>query len=90
MRRKERVKAAEFAVEVVFEPAAEGGYVVTFPAVPGLVTEGDTLHEARFMAADAVKCHVEGLRKDGRTLPKSLRPMPRKLKETVTVRLRAV
>ena len=31
---------------VLFEPAEEGGYVVTCPALPGLVTEGDTLEEA--------------------------------------------
>jgi antitoxin HicB len=35
---------------VLFEPAEEGGYVVTCPALPGLVTEGDTLAEARIMA----------------------------------------
>lgn len=28
---------------VLFEPANEGGYVVTCPELPGLVTEGDTL-----------------------------------------------
>ncbi|PON10994.1 pilus assembly protein HicB, partial [Candidatus Entotheonella serta] len=28
---------------VIFEEAEEGGYVVTYPALPGLVTEGDTL-----------------------------------------------
>jgi predicted RNase H-like HicB family nuclease len=36
---------------MLFEPAEEGGYVVTCPALPGLVTEGDTLEEARLMAA---------------------------------------
>jgi antitoxin HicB len=38
----------------LFEPAEEGGYVVTRPALPGLVTEGDTLDDAREMARDAI------------------------------------
>jgi hypothetical protein len=40
---------------VLFEPAEEGGYVATCPALPGLVTEGDTLDEAREMAKDAIR-----------------------------------
>ena len=37
----------EYRYTVVYEPAEEGGYVVTVPTLPGLVTEGDTLEEAR-------------------------------------------
>ena len=46
-----------------------GGYVVTCPALPGLVTEGDTLEEARAMATDAIRGYLESLRKDGEPLP---------------------
>ncbi len=53
---------------VLFEPAEEGGYVVTCPALPGLVTEGDTLEEARGMAADAIRGYLESLRKDGQAI----------------------
>ena len=50
-----RVKSKkEYDYTVLFEPAAEEGYVVTCPALPGLVTEGDTLEEARAMAKDAL------------------------------------
>ena len=52
------------AFTVVFDKTEEG-YVVTVPILPGLVTEGRTLEEARVMAADAIRCHVESLRKDG-------------------------
>ena len=48
---------------------AEGGYVVTCPALPGLVTEGDTLAEARKMARDAIRANLESLRKDGEAIP---------------------
>jgi hypothetical protein len=40
---------------VVMTPDVTGGYVVTCPALRGLVTEGDTLEEARAMATDAFK-----------------------------------
>ena len=35
-----------YSLTMLFEPAEEGGYVVTCPALPGLVTEGDTMEEA--------------------------------------------
>jgi predicted RNase H-like HicB family nuclease len=49
----------------VFEPAEEGGYVVSFPAIPGLATQGDTLDEARSMAVDCLKAYLESLAMDG-------------------------
>jgi len=55
--------------KVILTPDATGGYVVTCPALPGLVTEGDTLEEAREMAADAIRCYVEGLELDGEPIP---------------------
>ena len=53
---------------VVFDKG-ENGYTVTVPALPGLVTEGRTLEEARHMALDAIRCHLESLRKDGEDIP---------------------
>jgi antitoxin HicB len=50
---------------VIFEPADEGGYVVTCPALPGLVTEGGTLDGARAMAQDAIRGYWESLAEDG-------------------------
>lgn len=38
----------------LFDPAPEGGYVVTFRDIPEAITEGDTLDEAKEMAADAL------------------------------------
>jgi predicted RNase H-like HicB family nuclease len=57
----------------LLEPAEEGGYVVTCPELPGLVTEGDTLEEAKEMARDAVQGYLEGLEKDGHAVPSSPR-----------------
>jgi antitoxin HicB len=59
----------EYSYTVLFEPAEEGGYLATCPAPPGLVTEGDTLEEARAMATDAIRGYLDSLRKDGQPLP---------------------
>jgi len=54
---------------MLFEPAEEGGFVVTCPALPGLVTEGETMEEARRMAEDALRGYLESLRMDGLSIP---------------------
>ncbi len=47
----------------------DDGYTVMVPALPGLVTGGKTLEEARRMAVDAIRCHVGSLLKDGESIP---------------------
>jgi predicted RNase H-like HicB family nuclease len=64
----------EYSYTVLFEPAEEGGFVVTCPALPGLVTEGDTLEEARAMAQDAIRAYLESLRKDHLQIPSAKMP----------------
>jgi len=49
--RKGRGKAREYTA--FFEANEKGGYTVTVPALPGLVTEGRTLEHARRMARGA-------------------------------------
>ena len=75
---------------VIFDPAVEGGYVVTCPALPGLVTEGDTLEEAREMARDAIRGYLESLRADGLPMPSEPASLPEPVKETVEVALETV
>jgi antitoxin HicB len=40
---------------VILEPAEEGGFIVRVPALPEIVTEGDTEEEALAMAQDAIE-----------------------------------
>ncbi|MBZ0271560.1 type II toxin-antitoxin system HicB family antitoxin [bacterium] len=54
---------------VLYELAEEGGYVVHVPALPGCMTQGETLEEAREMAADAIKLYLDVLRDKGRPIP---------------------
>ncbi|MEO8050056.1 MAG: type II toxin-antitoxin system HicB family antitoxin [Acidobacteriota bacterium] len=65
----------EYSYTVLFEPAEEGGFVVTCPALPGLVTEGATLEEARAMAEDAIRGYIESLRKDRLPIPTDKAPV---------------
>lgn len=49
--------------EVIFDPNG-AGYTITVPKLPGLVTEGDSLKEAREMAKDAIRCYLEAILKE--------------------------
>ncbi len=40
---------------IVFEPAEEGGYTAFIPEIPGAVSEGETIEEAREMVLDALR-----------------------------------
>jgi predicted RNase H-like HicB family nuclease len=50
---------------------AESEFGVSFPDLPGCVTSGATLDEARDMAAEALAFHLEGLAEDGEAIPES-------------------
>jgi antitoxin HicB len=58
-----------YSYTVVLEPAEEGGYNVSVPALPGCFTQGETLEEALAMAKEAISCHITALRKDGEPVP---------------------
>jgi antitoxin HicB len=86
MNRREFVTAHQYRYTVLFEPVEEGGYVVTCPSLPGLVTEGDTLQEARANAAEAIRGYLETLAKDGLSMPpEDPEPQGSIIKETVAV-----
>jgi antitoxin HicB len=62
--------AAIHIFTAVIEPDEDdGGYVVTFPAIPDLATQGETLEEARRMAEDCLRGYLEVLHETGRPLP---------------------
>ena len=58
----------------IFEPAEEGGYVVSVPALPGCFTEGDTLEEAMYMVKDAISGYIASLKKHGDPIPEESGP----------------
>ncbi len=48
---------------VILEPAKEGGFIVSVPALDGCFTEGETEKEALENAKEAILCYLEGLEK---------------------------
>ncbi|MDZ3836604.1 MAG: type II toxin-antitoxin system HicB family antitoxin [Rhodospirillales bacterium] len=66
---RELIRTSEGDVTAEFEPAEEGGYIVRFPAIAHLATEGGSLDDARAMAADCLQGYIETLRELGRPLP---------------------
>jgi len=58
----------------VFEPGEHKGYCVSFPDLPGCITEGDTLEEALHMAKEALELHLYGMEEDGDPIPESTPP----------------
>lgn len=53
----------------IFEPAEEGGYVVSVPAIPGCVTQGDSFEEAIDMVKDALEGCLAVLKEEGQEIP---------------------
>ena len=53
----------KLSYRIILRPEPEGGYTVTVPALPGCITYGKTLEEAKKMALDAIKVYLESLKK---------------------------
>jgi predicted RNase H-like HicB family nuclease len=45
--------------KVVLEPSEEGGYTVLVPALPGCISEGDTVEEAMANIREAIELYLE-------------------------------
>jgi len=48
---------------VMLEPAEEGGFNVSVPALDGCFTQGETEEESLKNAKEAILCYLEGLAK---------------------------
>jgi predicted RNase H-like HicB family nuclease len=57
---------------VYIEPAEEGGYIVSCPALPGCVSQGETIEEAREMIKDAISGYLTSLKKHGEPVPEGI------------------
>ena len=62
-----------YKLPLVLEPQPEGGYTVTCPLLPELITEGDTVHDALDHVSDAVIAIIEAYEDLGRPIPPVLR-----------------
>jgi antitoxin HicB len=62
-----------YKVPLLLSPQAEGGFTVTSPLLPELVTDGDTVEEALENVRDALAAVIEIYEDLGRILPANMR-----------------
>jgi hypothetical protein len=55
MERKKSIKRADAAYLCRFRPEPEGGFTVTCPKLPPVITYGETLEEAQANAREAIE-----------------------------------
>jgi len=53
-------------------PEAEGGYTVTVPSLPGCVTWGETIEEAKEMAKEAILLYLEDMEANNEKIPNDM------------------
>ncbi len=49
----------QYKIPLILSPQPEGGYTVTSPVLPELVSEGDSIEEALFNVRDALAAAIE-------------------------------
>ena len=59
---------------VVLEPAEEGGFIVTVPALPEVGTQGDSYDEAMANAREAIELVIEDRLSRGEPIPADVQP----------------
>ena len=68
-----------------FRPEPEGGFTVTCPKLPPVVTYGETLEEAQANAREAIELCLEVMREDGEPLPAPDRDLTSPIDQLVPV-----
>lgn len=60
---------ARYHYNIILRPEPEGGFTALVPALPGCVTYGRNLTEAREMVKDAISGYIASLRKHKDPIP---------------------
>ncbi len=64
-----------YKLPLVLEPQPEGGYTITCPLLPELVTEADSLDQIAPNVADALAALIEAYEDLHKPLPEVLQPV---------------
>ncbi len=59
----------DLSYRILLRPEPEGGYTVIVPSLPGCVTYGETVEDARSMASGAIAVYLQSLKKYGEPIP---------------------
>lgn len=70
---------ANYSFSVVLEPQAEGGFTVLVPALPEVVTEGDSEREALANAEEAIRAVLAYRHAHGLAIPADAAPEIRRV-----------
>jgi predicted RNase H-like HicB family nuclease len=89
-RHEEKISALTAQYVCTFQPSEEGGYAVRCAAFPGLITDGDTLEEARKNAREALELCIEVFTEKGWPLPPSDEDPRKTIHELFPVKLARV
>jgi antitoxin HicB len=55
---------------IILDPdPEEGGYTVTVPALPGCITQGETIEQCIERAQEAITVYIESLKAEGEPVP---------------------
>ena len=60
----------QYTFRTIIEPDDPKGYHAYVPILPGVHTSGRNIKEVKKNIKEAIKCHIEGLIKDGEKVPK--------------------
>ncbi|PKL86600.1 MAG: antitoxin HicB [Ignavibacteriae bacterium HGW-Ignavibacteriae-1] len=55
--------------KVLLRPEPEGGFTVLVPSLPGCISYGSTLSEAKVMAKEAIELYLESLSEHNESIP---------------------
>jgi predicted RNase H-like HicB family nuclease len=85
MSRNNPGKRALVAYPCQFRPEPDGGFTVTCPKLPPVVTYGETLEEAQTNAREAIELCLEVMRADGQPIPPPDRDLASPIDQLVPV-----
>jgi antitoxin HicB len=74
---KDRHMAENYSFSIILEPQEGGGFTVLVPALPEVITEGDSEHEALANAEEAMRAILEYRRDNGMPIPPDADPQIR-------------
>lgn len=57
---------------IILIPETKGGFTVTVPSLPGCITQGEIIVEAKKMAFEAILIYLEDLIASGEEIPNDM------------------
>ena len=85
MKRKKSIRAPVVAYLCHFRPEPEGGFTVTCPKLPPVVTYGETLEEAQANAREAIELCLEVMREERAAIPAPDRDLTSPIEQLVPI-----